>query len=153
MTVMGLDVSLTSTGAVVMGDSRRVLAHTLFKTKPDKEDYELQRRIDMIVLGIDIMVAEFRPSLIGMENHAFGAAHSNTRVHEVAGVVKYELWNRGIPFLLVAPTELKRWATGNGRATKEMMVEAAAGAGFITKSHDMADAYWAASWADAIKSI
>ena len=40
------------------------------------------------------------------------------------GVLKYKIYQRGIPLTIIPPTEVKKYATGKGNADKEKMYDA-----------------------------
>lgn len=64
------------------------------------------------------------------------------KLGEAAGVVKLRLFRMGVPFVLVAPKALKKFATGNGNASKDEMVAACKAAGGVPANDDEADAFW-----------
>lgn len=142
---MGIDPSLTNTGIVVVRNGKAI-GNLLATTRPDKErEHDDQQRIDFIAKEVMARCEHFRPTMVGIENHAFGIQHGDTRPHEVAGVIKLELWRAGIPFVVKGISEVKKFATGNGRASKEQMVAAALAEGFKQgKNHNLADAYFVA---------
>jgi crossover junction endodeoxyribonuclease RuvC len=60
--------------------------------------------------------------LVVFEDLAFAAHDKN---HERAGLailVRHVLWKKGIDYLLVAPTTLKKFVTGSGKGEKSMMI-------------------------------
>ena len=59
-----------------------------------------------------------------VEDYALGAKGRVFHIGENAGLLKWKLWNLKIPFSVVGPTVLKKWATGKGNADKEKMHEA-----------------------------
>lgn len=151
----GVDLSLTSTGIVTIHTRSKaaVWASGLVKTKPEKAvKYDLQERIEQILHAVISHVLAYESDRVAIENHAMNAIHSDTRVHELNAVVKYELWRVGVRFEVVYPNTLKKLATGNGSASKEEMMAAAAAAGFAEggTSDDLADAFWAARWVSVL---
>jgi Holliday junction resolvasome RuvABC endonuclease subunit len=56
-----------------------------------------------------------------IEDYALGAKGRVFHIGENAGLLKWKLWNLKIPFSVVGPTVLKKWATGKGNADKEKM--------------------------------
>lgn len=66
---------------------------------------------------------------------------SLTRQAEVRGVVLRDLFELDVPFVEVLPSNVKRFATGNGAASKEAMIEAAHAEGAEPLNDDEADAF------------
>lgn len=134
--VIGLDLSLTSTG-VALPDG------TTYRIKTRDKDGD--RRLLHIRDSIRDDLAEHRPHLAVIEDlprHAMGAGIT-AHVH---GIVKAELLDAGVPYGIVVPATLKSFACDNGRADKAAMAAAAylaAGAEFADdKGGDQADAWW-----------
>ena len=88
------------------------------------------------------LLEDWQPGLVAYEQaHARGGAATDvlvglaTRVQECCA-------ERGIEYVPIHTSTLKKWATGNGAAKKAAMVEAAtARAGRTIESDDEADAY------------
>lgn len=121
---IGLDLSLCKTGwAVIEGE--KIVETGLIKSSPsgDKPIDEL-RRLDDILEDIMKIVDKFKPEIVVIENLAFLA--KGTSLTQLAGLsyfVRYALtMKRDIPFYLVAPTTLKRFATGSGKGEKDHML-------------------------------
>lgn len=139
--VIGLDLSLTSTGVCLPdGSSYRI------KTRSGDGD----RRLLSIRGSIRAALTAHRPHLAVVEDlprHAKGAGI----VAKVHGVVVCELLDAGVPYAYVVPATLKKYATDNGNADKRRMADAAylaAGAEFPGdlnargEGGDMCDAWW-----------
>ena len=58
---------------------------------------------------------------IALEGYAFGAKGMVFQIGECTGQLKNKLWQDVHTWETVAPTELKKWATGKGTASKELM--------------------------------
>ena len=59
---------------------------------------------------------------VRLEDYAYGAnAGLVFQIAEHTGLLKYFLWKRDIKLSLVSPTDVKRMATGSGKAKKEDM--------------------------------
>lgn len=75
-----------------------------------------------------------------------GPGFASTRIFSVAmvhGVVRKELIRAGIPYAEVAPATLHAFATGDGNATKQQMMQTAEGlAGRKFHDDNQADAWW-----------
>lgn len=134
--VLGLDLSLTSTGmALPSGATVRI------KTRPADGD----RRLLVIRDHIREAVEVHRPHVAVLEDlprHAMGAGVT-AMVH---GIVRAALVEAGVPYALVVPATLKCFGADHGRATKQTMAAAAylaAGAEFADDpGGDQADAWW-----------
>lgn len=138
---MGLDLSLTATGLVVW-DGSKVLRHRRFKTEPaarsdglkprprgqlapDRYAGTEEERIEWLRRKVKANVRKFGPCLVAIESKNFVPKGSAKKVDELQGVIKNLLHRMEIPFVPVAPTTLKKKATGDGRADKMTMIVAA----------------------------
>ena len=134
--VLGLDLSLTSTGiAFPDGATCRI------KTRAKDGDRRLIHIRDFIRAALRAET----PTLAVIEDlprHAMGAGIT-AHVH---GIVKAELLDHQVPYALVVPATLKCYATDYGKATKARMAAAAylaAGAEFVgDPGGDQCDAWW-----------
>jgi Holliday junction resolvasome RuvABC endonuclease subunit len=122
MRVVGLDVSLTSTG---MSDGQ---SHRVTQTSPDDQ---LEYRMDRITRRArEFANGDGVGSCAGLaviEAGAFSRGAQSAAAEHLSALrfmVRRELWHMGIPFAMVSPTCLKLYTTGYGKATKLQMVEA-----------------------------
>lgn len=67
------------------------------------------------------VVTETQPTLIILEDYAFAAAGRITQLAENGGILKYALHHAQCNLKVVAPTTMKKFATGSGRADKDMV--------------------------------
>ncbi len=125
MITVGLDLSLTGTGVCVLTDSGHSL-HTI-KSKPsgDRHLDELLR-LKKIVSDIeDILIEQDEEvDLVAIEGLAF-AARNTTALVQLAGLnylVRSLLHDMNKGFLVVAPTSLKKYATGKGNCPKDTVM-------------------------------
>ena len=130
--IMGLDLSLNATG-VCLPDGR-VLT---IKLKADHGDNRLciiRDTVRRFLPQVDLAVIEDKVH----------ASYSAAVLGMVQGVVRTELMDQGVPYALVPAKTLKKWATGNGNADKDMMIAAAqAQAGLRFRDDNQCDAWWA----------
>lgn len=56
-----------------------------------------------------------------IEDYAFAATGRVFHIAENAGVLKYRLWSNQYEVFSIAPTTIKKFATGKGNANKELM--------------------------------
>lgn len=145
--VVGLDLSLTSAG---MSDGRQ---HLVTQTAPDRP---LESRLNRIVQRAVSFVGgpvewPQEADLVVIEAGAF-SRNMQTGHEELAALrimVRYAMWQLGIPFALVPPSTLKLYTAGHGKATKATMVSALAARHNMDLSsvmvkdgrYDMADAF------------
>ena len=99
-------------------------------------------------------LAEFTPgrdrcvSLLAIEGAAGHAYRQAAKVaSHLEGVALAWAGHWQIPAVRVAPAQLKKWATGSGRATKAEMTDAAARlTGCVVLDHNEADALCICAW-------
>lgn len=58
-----------------------------------------------------------------IEGYSFGSVGRVFQIAENAGLLKYKIWNKKIPFGVIPPTVIKKFATGKGNANKQKMYE------------------------------
>lgn len=125
MIQIGIDLSLTGTGVVVLEDGE-IVVEKLIKSKPTKKKTyteEIER-----ILGIKIeiikIIEKYEPNLVLIEGMAF-MARNTTALVQLAGLnylIREYLFQYNIPFAIVAPTSLKKFITGSGGSKKDVML-------------------------------
>jgi crossover junction endodeoxyribonuclease RuvC len=138
--VCGLDLSLTSSGVVVMNGEEVVTK--LVKTKTDTYPNSLAR-VEFIADTILGVVQNYKPGLIAVEDYFSGR---NPKVVimlcELGTIVRFKLLKAGFPFISVAPTQLKKYCYGSGGGGKEHVLKGIFKKwGIDVNSNDIADAY------------
>jgi Holliday junction resolvasome RuvABC endonuclease subunit len=131
--VVGLDLSLTSTG-VALADGR-VCRLRIDGFGPKRIEWIRATIMDLVPAEIELAVIEW---------YSFGARGSHVReIAELGGVVRNALWRARVPYLDVPPSTLKKAATGNGKAKKyEVMRAAERRLGYEGTEDDESDALW-----------
>lgn len=134
--VGGADLSITSTGF-----ARSDGTTGLITTKQDDGDRRIiviRNRLLIELEDVDVVVLEDFPARL--------QAAAAKAIGILQGTVRSELMSRGIPYVVVPPSTLKKYAADNGNATKSDMAMAAykrAGREFEKdKGGDQADAWW-----------
>jgi crossover junction endodeoxyribonuclease RuvC len=134
---MGLDLSTVATGvARVWGETRTI--------KPKATSKEPARRLQEIVYRLDAWLAMDKPDVAVIEGYSPGGPGgpwTMLRLGELGGAIRVRLFEHDIPFVEVAPSSLKHFATGNGKASKADMVEAAQYRGAGVANDNEADAW------------
>lgn len=117
---IGVDLSLTGTGAVVLDEDAKILTQHLVVTKPV---LEIEVRFKFIVDELDFCWKAVNVDEVYIEGLSFGSRGSS--MLESAGlhyIFRYELHRKETKFKIIPPTSLKKWATGKGQAKKELML-------------------------------
>lgn len=123
--IMGIDLSLTGTGLVIL-DGGKTVVNKIIKSKPPEEKThttEIERLLK-IKAEIQKHISKYSPDLALIEGLAFGARNT-TALMQLAGLsymVRETFVLRSIPFIVVAPTTLKKFIVGKGNATKDLML-------------------------------
>lgn len=132
--VIGLDISLVATGIAKS-------TGFVFTSKGEKGDARLDR------LYRDVYAVAETARLAVIEDLPM-SGHSAALLGNAQGVVKLALYRRGVPYVKVVPSTLKKWVTGSGDASKKDMLNAIPGgvlsAGVFGNPNDdnQVDAYW-----------
>lgn len=114
--VMGIDPSLTSTGVVVLENGNLILHETLeVKEKGIARLLTLQN-----ILQNKLQL--FSPSLVVVEGYAFARSNQAHQMGELGGMIRMLLTQKQVPWLEVAPSQAKKFATGKGNAAKELIL-------------------------------
>lgn len=146
MTVIGLDLSLTSTG-VAIAKGGRIIETQAIKSSGKKTDGipETERRLRDIVNRLRAVVDRYNPELAVIEAPSFGSKFGST--DERAGLrwgVIHMLTNRGAVIVQVSPKSRAKYGTGDGNAKKLEVLNAVRGnyanQDLLIRTDDEADA-------------
>jgi Holliday junction resolvasome RuvABC endonuclease subunit len=133
--ILGLDLSLTSTGWSVEGSHGAIRVSS-------KGDERLKDVRDEVLSIID---KHNDPGVV-IEGYSFASRNSQSHaIGELGGVIRLALYEREIPYVVVPPTVRAKFATGRGNAGKNEVISAvSARTGIIwagSGSDDMCDAF------------
>jgi crossover junction endodeoxyribonuclease RuvC len=123
MRYLGLDPSLTSTGICLIDDSGPTRNYRLETVRTG--DLRGPGRLLTIRRALEEFLVE-RPILVAVESYAFNAAGRVFQLGELGGVLRVSIYEAGVPFVEVAPVQLKKYATGRPGAEKSDVMAAAA---------------------------
>lgn len=139
-TVVGLDLSLTSTGYAVVGDDRREVGTIPSKGKAGATLIERNARLLGIVSEIVRVTRD--AELIVIEAPAY--SRSNPGMHDRSGLwwITVDALLTSAPVVEVAPSARAKYATGRGNASKDQVLAAVVRRypDFDVTSNDEADA-------------
>lgn len=122
--VMGLDPSVTGTALVIFGPESFVYREEIL-TKASKWDKNVRGRMERyrhILERVEKLSEEHYPEYLLIEDYAYNAKGSAVTMGEVGGVLRYNIIDYFENVVEVAPTVLKKFATGKGNANKAAMV-------------------------------
>lgn len=132
MDIIGLDLSLTSTGIATEKGTFTI-----------KSKLKGVQRLDEIWRLTQSCLLDFEEPYVVIEGYAFQKQGSHCHAQgELGGVIRYELFQRKTPFVEVPPTVRSMFATGRGNAGKaEVVSNVTARSGLIFSTDDEADAW------------
>lgn len=159
--VVGLDFSLTSTGVYMLSLNPTANHPDFYYFLPTStKDGSDTTRIDSVATTIieDLSNPLYPVIAVAIEDYGpTGKTAGKILVRaELCGIVKHFIRNvLQVPYYTVSPNGLKKFSTGSGKTpagskTKEVSIQAAADKGFDTKVNDLADAFHAAHFCEAV---
>jgi crossover junction endodeoxyribonuclease RuvC len=121
--ILGIDPSICGTGLVHLNEYGDIIKQTLIKSdiKPVDPIDDLNRLNDICSkIGRRLDCVE----LVVMEGLAFMATKTTSlcQLSALNYFIRDRINNRGIKFLIVPPTQLKKFITGKGNCKKELML-------------------------------
>ena len=145
ITSLGIDLSLTGTGLVIL-ENGKIAKQKLIKSKPtpDGQPIDELKRIKKIVEEIETIIAENLPNIAIIEGLAFMVRNATALVQLSAlnYFVRSMLMDYHVPFVIVAPTSLKKFITGSGISKKDViLIELYKRYGVSILNDNEADAY------------
>lgn len=144
MKSLGLDLSMVNTGVSLLEDGKLVLKESIITKKRGDTPREEVTRLKGIVNNIITIVDEHQPDIVAIEGLAF-MSRNTTALSQLSALnymVRVALVERNISFIIVAPTSLKKFATGKGNAQKdEVMLSLYKKYGVSLTDNNQADAY------------
>lgn len=135
---LGLDLSLTGTGIIVLASNGSVVhSETL------KNSLTGNARLCYIRDKIKDVLEDCVPSKVCIENYAMGISTGQSfSIGELGGIVRVLLFEQGYEYTLVSPTQLKKFITGKGVAEKDViMLSVYKNFGYEPKDNNVADAF------------
>lgn len=151
--IIGFDISLNSTGyARWDGEDQEYITGVIAPKMTGKNKLDPMQRLAYIKQRTEeILKATPSLRLAVIEDYAMAvgkAKQSGLAVREAGGIIKNTLHSHGVDLLLVSPSSLKLFATGNGSADKgdknktQMRKAASDKFGVARKTTDEIDAFW-----------
>lgn len=112
MIIMGIDLSLTSTGYCTSGNAGVI-------------ESKLRGPARLVEISENLIsrIRETGVNLVAIEGYSFSSRNSQAHsIGELGGVVRVELFKNRIPFIEIPPTCRAKFATGKGNASKNEVI-------------------------------
>ena len=142
---IGIDQSYTGFGLVVLDDKGHFHQKSLLKYPLNKfkdEGARLVKIYDDLITFFAIHGNSGAEIHIVMEGYAYGAKLNREKLGELGGIVKLvSNLVLGVTPTVIAPTALKQFVTGSGRADKQAMLTEIQKFDPEITDHNLADAY------------
>ena len=144
MFYIGLDIS-TKCGYAVLNPSGECKGKGVLKSTARGF-----RRAMIIAAMVRQLVDDWFDVRVAIEGYGFANAHTLVPLVEVGTLVRKSLFDISVPYIEVAPPQLKKFTTGKGNAKKELMMLAAFKRWHVEGTNDEIDAYCLARFAMAL---
>lgn len=145
-TILGLDLGTVKAGwALIDWDTGGLADHGLLLRRGNERAEWMTNMCDDVLS----VVARREPAEIGVEAPVVMRQSGADLLLGLHGAVHVGLWRMGRTAHTVAPSVVKKHATGNGQAPKDVVRVAAADRWGVRLSPDEADAAWVADWTRA----
>jgi Holliday junction resolvasome RuvABC endonuclease subunit len=118
--IVGIDISSTNTGLCVIDlDGNYLFAHLIKAKDKDFDNRVLQIYTELFKILDDM---RNKVKMIGIESISFGSKGRVVNLAMQNGFYYYTLLQQGYNVIKFTPSTIKKFATGNGRASKEDMI-------------------------------
>lgn len=140
--IAGLDPSLSSTGISTEKGTYTVTFSS--KRPPRIGDADDWLRTRILVIQGEVAKACWPADVVFIEGFSRGSIQKREELGHLGYEIRKTLSNLGVPYVDIAPTVLKKFATGKGNASKEEVFSAAVQLLGLSPSakDDEADALW-----------
>ena len=157
--IAGLDYSMTSPAICLSSPTNFDFKNCTFSFLTTLKKYDVSfenisgryfeyenemKRYDTISSHFLDVMLDYNVSTCYIEGYSMGSKGRVFNIAENTGIFKYRAWSFGIDVITVAPTVIKKFATGKGNANKEkMQISFIEETNYDLKSHlNMAENQW-----------
>ena len=119
MKIMGIDASLTGTGVVVLGGELQEDLIYCQRYSPKKNGVD---RLIEIEEYIATLLSSMEPDLVTIEGYSYASANQAHQIGELGGVIRRLLKVAGQKWKEIAPSQVKKFATGKGNCKKDLVL-------------------------------
>jgi len=122
---IGIDPSLAHTGFIILNEEDTIIRQL---TIPTSSKDIIEDRINtitniLVVESILPLCTDSTICKIGIEGLSFGSRGQS--MLELSGLhyhLRLSLWNKGIDYSIIPPTQLKKFVSGKGNSKKDLML-------------------------------
>jgi crossover junction endodeoxyribonuclease RuvC len=114
---MGLDLSLSATGAVLIDSEYAILKKEIITSTARGTE-----RLYLMEMSLLDFIDDNKIDLLCIESPAYAAPGNLHELGKLAGMVELALYKKGINFIYAAPTQLKKYVTGKGIGEKSIII-------------------------------
>ena len=140
--VLGIDASLTGTGIAVFDLYGNKSGIDLVHNEAIQVKSTGEERLKAIRDRIADIISSWQIGYVAIEGYAFSRANQAHQIGELGGVLRLFLHEHNIPFVEIAPSAVKKFATGKGNAQKhEVAAHVQKRWDVMFKTNDETDAY------------
>lgn len=152
---VGIDPSYSSTGLVVLDNKNNepVIAMTIKAGVPTERFHDRIKKL-LDKLAECILKYNLEDVYVVMEGASFASEFNAFKLGKLSGVVEFFLGENKVSYSLVAPTYVKKVASGSGNANKEQVIKGVRERwGYRHSNSDINDAYTMAQIARGAKPL
>ena len=118
MVILGLDLSLSSTGFNIIDGDENIIKCDLIETNSKKNTE--QERIHIIAAKVRELIRDYKVDVVVAENQFFGGnAKTGLTLSKLLGAVMYVSIEEGKEVQLLTPSQCRKILLGDGKSTKE----------------------------------
>jgi crossover junction endodeoxyribonuclease RuvC len=125
---LGVDQSLNGTGlALIRANGTCVATTTIIvgKRKDAERLFYIQQEVCNFIKLYHVTYLNVKTSIdVAMEGGSFKSTHRGFALGEISGVLQTFFFSKKYPIVIVPPLLVKKFATGNGGASKQNMIDA-----------------------------
>ena len=137
---LGIDPSATSTGLTLLSYNDSFCKTLRIQPRKLRD----AARLHYISNELKAFIGDLNIDLCVHESPSYGSTHKEFILGEALGAIKLTLAELDIPIIGVAPTQLKKYFTGRGGASKQDMMYRASELGCPIQQEDICDSFAAA---------
>jgi crossover junction endodeoxyribonuclease RuvC len=127
MRILGLDLSLSSTGYNVIDEDNNIIDYGKLCTTSKNTEYE---RIYLIAKEVKAIIQKYAVDIVIAEDQFFSAnARTGLTLSKLMGATIYVCMGLEVEFETISPTQARKMLLGLGKSTKEDV------ANFIRENH------------------